>query len=65
VFEQLSVDAHNEYTMMDSTIVRAHQHAARAKGGTGQQRASAGLKADCPPRFLPPVRRSASRLAFI
>ncbi len=33
VFEHLSVEASNEYAMIDSTIVRAHQHSAGAKGG--------------------------------
>jgi transposase len=33
VFEQLATDADNEYAMIDSTIVRAHQHSAGAKGG--------------------------------
>lgn len=33
VFEALSEDADNEYAMIDSTIVRAHQHSAGAKGG--------------------------------
>lgn len=31
VFEVLSKDADNEYAMLDSTIVRAHQHSAGAK----------------------------------
>lgn len=31
VFKLLSQDADNEYAMIDSTIVRAHQHSARAK----------------------------------
>lgn len=31
VFEILSQDANNEYAMIDSTIVRAHQHSAGAK----------------------------------
>ena len=31
VFNQLAVDADNEYAMIDSTIVRAHQHSAGAK----------------------------------
>jgi transposase len=31
VFETLSQDADNEYAMVDSTIVRAHQHSAGAK----------------------------------
>ena len=33
VFKHLSEDADNEYVMIDSTIVRAHQHSAGAKGG--------------------------------
>ena len=31
VFEALSQDADNEYVMIDSTIVRAHQHSAGAQ----------------------------------
>ena len=31
VFLQLSADADNEYAMIDSTIVRAHQHSAGAQ----------------------------------
>lgn len=31
VFNSLSEDADNEYAMIDSTIVRAHQHSAGAK----------------------------------
>jgi transposase len=46
VFEHLAADADNAYAMIDSTIVRAHQHAAGAKGGTGKQSASDGQKAD-------------------
>ena len=33
VFEALSKDAGNEYAMIDSTIVRAHQHSAGSKVG--------------------------------
>ena len=33
IFEALSKGADNEYAMIDSTIVRAHQHSAGAKGG--------------------------------
>ncbi len=33
MFEALADDADNEYAMIDSTIVRAHQHSAGAKGG--------------------------------
>jgi transposase len=31
IFETLAADADNEYAMIDSTIVRAHQHSAGAK----------------------------------
>lgn len=31
VFEHLAADADNEYAMIDTTIVRAHQHSAGAK----------------------------------
>ena len=33
LFKALSKNPDNEYAMIDSTIVRAHQHAAGAKGG--------------------------------
>jgi transposase len=33
VFSQLASDPDNEYAMIDSTVVRAHQHSAGAKGG--------------------------------
>jgi transposase len=31
LFEHLAADADNEYAMIDSTIVRAHQHSAGAR----------------------------------
>jgi transposase len=34
VFDSLTQDRDNEYLMIDSTIVRAHQQAATGKGGT-------------------------------
>jgi transposase len=46
VFEHLAGDADNEYAMIDSTIVRAHQHSAGAKGGTGRKKPSGAAKAD-------------------
>jgi transposase len=46
VFEHLAGDADNAYAMIDSTIVRAHQHAAGAKGGTGKRKVSGAAKAD-------------------
>jgi transposase len=46
VFAHLAGEANNDYAMIDSTIVRVHQHAAGAKGGTGKQSASGVAKAD-------------------
>jgi transposase len=46
VFEHLAEDADNEYAMIDSTIVRAHQHSAGAKGGTNTRNASGAQKVD-------------------
>jgi transposase len=37
VFKVLSEDADNEYAMLDSTIVRAHQHSAGAKESSAEQ----------------------------
>jgi len=31
VFQHLAADADNEYAMIDSTVVRAHQHSAGAQ----------------------------------
>lgn len=45
VFTYLAEDADNEYAMIDSTIIRAHQHAAGAKGGTGKRSALGAAKA--------------------
>ena len=39
VFAHLAADADNEYAMLDSTVVRAHQHSAGAKGGDREQEA--------------------------
>jgi len=40
VFSVLAQDADNEYVMIDSTIVRAHQHSSGAKGGRRKNRPS-------------------------
>jgi transposase len=40
VFHHLAADADNEYAMIDSTIVRAHQHSAGAQKKTGETRRS-------------------------
>lgn len=46
IFERLAEEADNDYAMIESTIVRAHQHSAGAKGGTGKRNASGAQKAD-------------------
>ena len=46
LFNHLSQDSDNEYAMIDSTIVRAHQHAAGARGCSKKRNASGGRKAD-------------------
>ena len=38
VFQYLATDADNEYAMIDSTIVRAHQHSAGAQKTYGPPR---------------------------
>ncbi|TNY25036.1 IS5 family transposase [Fulvimonas soli] len=45
VFEALAEDADNEYAMIDSTIVRAHQPSAGAKGGL-RKKPSGAVEAD-------------------
>src|SRR3982751_5709071 len=45
VFQHLAADADNEYAMIDSTIVRAHQHAAGAPKKLGQTRRSGAARA--------------------
>ena len=45
LFELLAADADNEYAMIDSTIVRAHQHSAGAKKNTARITRSAAAKA--------------------
>jgi transposase len=40
VFDHLAADADNEYAMIDSTIVRAHQHSAGAKKKTARTKPS-------------------------
>ena len=44
MFEMLAVDADNEYALIDSTIVRAHQHSAgaRKKGAKAKPSGAAG-----------------------
>ena len=46
VFEHLASEADNEYAMIDSTIVRAHQHAAGAPKKLSETRRSGAARAD-------------------
>ena len=46
IFKHLAADPDNEYAMIDSTIVRAHQHSAGAKKKTARTRRSAAHAAD-------------------
>ena len=46
VFAALAEAADTEYAMIDSTVVRAHQHSAGAKGGMGRVSALVDAKAD-------------------
>ena len=46
IFRILAEDADNEYAMIDSTIVRAHQHSAGAKKKTATTRRSGGRAVD-------------------
>ncbi len=46
VFEHLARDADNEYAMIDSTIVLAHQHSAGARKKGANRKPSAAAKAD-------------------
>ena len=46
VFKQLAQESDNEYAAIDSTIVRAHQHAAGAQGRDKKRNASGVREAD-------------------
>ena len=64
VFRTLATDANNEYALLDSTIVRAHQHSAGAKRGAQPARRSDAAKAEPVRRSMLPAMRSATRPAF-
>src|SRR5689334_24631931 len=63
VFERLAGDADNEYAMIDSTIVRAHQHSAGAIKKRTATRLSGAAAAGWAPRSTPWSTRSATRPA--
>ena len=46
IFEHLAADADNEYAMIDSTIVRAHQHSAGAKKNKAATKPSVAREED-------------------
>ena len=46
IFQTLAADADNEYAMIDSTIVRAHQHSAGAKKKPARTRRSGDRAGD-------------------
>ena len=46
LFKHLAQDADNEYAMIDSTIVRAHQHSAGALKKGAQSKPSGAARAD-------------------
>ena len=46
MFQHFAADADNEYAMIDSTIVRAHQHSAGAQKKLAKTRRSGARAAD-------------------
>src|SRR4028119_2475459 len=62
VFQHLAGDADNEYAMIDSTIVHAHQHSAGAAKKTVMKRSGAAAAARAR-RSTPRSMRSATRPA--
>ena len=46
LFKHLTTDTDNEYAMIDSTIVRAHQHSAGAKKKKAKTKPSDAAKVD-------------------
>ena len=62
-FELLATHADKEYVIIDSTIVRAHQHSAGAQKTTAKIKRSGAAKADLAPRSIPWSMLSAIRLA--
>jgi transposase len=54
VFQHLAGEADNEYAMIDSTIVRAHQHSAGAKKKRAKAKPWDGARADGARKFMLP-----------
>ena len=64
VFRQLAGDPDCESVMIDSTIVRAHHHAAGAKGGLLRRKPLASRRVGYPPTSTPPSMAWALRCAL-
>ena len=65
VFEILAADADNEYAMIDSTIVRAHQHSAGAQKQTAKTRQSGRSKGGLSTKIHALVDALGNPLAFL
>ena len=57
LFKHLAVDADNEYAMIDSTIVRAHQHSAGARKKKAKRKPSDAAQEGVAPKSTPPPMR--------
>jgi transposase len=64
LFQHLAGEADNEYAMIDSTIVRAHQHSAGAQKKRVRTKPSDTAKVGLARRFTPPWMPWAIRRAF-
>jgi Transposase and inactivated derivatives len=65
VFEILAADADNEYAMIDSTIVRAHQHSAGAQKKNGENQAIGRSKGGLSTKIHALVDALGNPLAFL
>ncbi|MGH8336277.1 MAG: IS5 family transposase [Gammaproteobacteria bacterium] len=64
LFEMLAADADNEYAMIDSTIVRAHQHSAGAQKKNGEDQAIGRSKGGLSTKIHAMVDALGNPLAF-
>src|SRR3982075_4099547 len=64
IFEMLAADADNEYAMIDSTIVRAHQHCAGAQKKDGEDQAIGRSKGGLSTKIHAMVDALGNPLAF-
>ncbi|WMT72449.1 IS5 family transposase [Bradyrhizobium sp. Ash2021] len=65
MFEMLAADADNEYAMIDSTIVRAHQHSAGAQKKTAKNQAIGRSKGGLSTKIHAMVDALGNPLAFL